>query len=355
MNKLGPTSALLELTYRCNLDCIQCYCKGLEDRKEELKTEEIKKVICLLADSQCLQLTFSGGEPLIRNDFLELYAFAKKKGFLVSIFTNGLLFNKETIDFFVKSRPQVIEITVNGATADTYESICGVKDSFRKLKETIKKLTQKNLPVVLKSNLLKQNKDEIYLIKRLSDKLISGPKDHSKGFRFKYDPLVLPRLNGDLTPTKYRLDFNEYIDVLRSDPDIRNEFKNKALQGFVDLPKSRKYLYQCNLWKQHYFFNPYGKIKFCMFSDKFSVDLREHNFQLSLKDLFVKLDKQVFKTNSKCRDCSLRQICHYCPARAFLEVGNEEASVPYYCDFARKLHDYFLKLRKRLKSRKTIK
>ncbi len=82
--------------------------------------------------------------------------------------------------------------------------------------------------------------------------------------------------------------------------------------------------------------NPYGKLKFCIFSDKFSVSLKTASFKEGFYKVFPQLLKEQFKTDSKCKDCSLRPFCCYCPARAYLETGDEETPVPYYCELAKK-------------------
>ncbi|MCM8820169.1 MAG: radical SAM protein, partial [Candidatus Omnitrophica bacterium] len=109
-NNFSPTEAHLELTYRCNLNCVYCYC--LKD-PNEISTNRFKEIISKLKDLEVFFLTFSGGEPLLREDFLELYLYARKKGFLISILTNGTLFNKKIIDVLTKFPPYVIEITLN--------------------------------------------------------------------------------------------------------------------------------------------------------------------------------------------------------------------------------------------------
>src|SRR4030042_1207561 len=87
-----PLDVSLELTYRCNNRCVHCYCnlpsnntKALE---EELTTEEIKKILNELSSMGSLWLLITGGEPILRNDFAEIYLYAKKKGFLITLFTN---------------------------------------------------------------------------------------------------------------------------------------------------------------------------------------------------------------------------------------------------------------------------
>ena len=109
-----PVSGQIELTYRCNLDCVQCYCDGMEYggsrsqvvgnryQVEELKIKEWKRILDEIHKEGCLFITFTGGDPLVREDFIELYSYAKEKGFVISIFTNAYGFSDETIDYLVK-------------------------------------------------------------------------------------------------------------------------------------------------------------------------------------------------------------------------------------------------------------
>ncbi len=335
-----PLSGQLELTHRCNLNCIHCYCKNTEDRIEKIKnkeltTEEWKKILDTLQQEGCIWLTFTGGDPLARNDFLELYSYAKNKGFIIVIFTNGQSFSNEIINYLVKSPPHSIEITLNGLTKQTYEAITRIEGSFKKTIQVIKILAKTGIRLILKSNCLKQNKDEIAKIKRWTEDLLGKPA--AKKYRFKYDPMIYPRLNGDKTPCNYRLSFEELAGLRKQDPDIWEEYQKGLHTDFPDLKQERNLLYRCNSWMQQFFINPYGRLKFCIFSDKFSVDLKTTPF----KEGFYRWPSQIlnerFNTNSKCKDCSLRPVCYHCPARAYLETGDEESPVAYYCELAKKM------------------
>ena len=342
LNNRRPERGLFELTYRCNLNCIHCYCKGSEELERELTTEEIKGILDRIQKEGCLEITFTGGEPLIREDFLEIYSYAKEKGFIISIFTNGLLFTKKIIEYLVKSPPFSIEITLNGITEPVYEGITQVKGSFKGITSVLKELTDKELPLILKSNCLKQNKNEISKIKTFADELLGKS---NKGWRFKYDPMLYPRLNGDKIPTNFRLSPEELLEVKRSDPEIWEEYERGLCSTFPDLGRDKDFLYRCNAWVIQFFINPYGRLKFCQFSEKFSVDLRKQSFSEGFYNVFPRLLKERFKTSSKCRDCTLRPICYHCPARAYLETGDEEAPVEYYCKLAKALEKKMKTLR----------
>ncbi len=85
----------IELTERCNNNCIHCYIKlPVEDqaaRKRKLSTDDIRNILKEAASLGCLTARFTGGEPLLREDFEELYVFARKQGLKVMLFTNTTL------------------------------------------------------------------------------------------------------------------------------------------------------------------------------------------------------------------------------------------------------------------------
>lgn len=327
-----PLSGQLELTYRCNLNCVHCYCKGSEDKKKELTTFQWKKIINEIYKEGCLFLCFTGGEPLIREDFWEIYAYAKQKGFIITIFTNSLFFNEKIIRYLEKSPPFALEITLNGITKNTYEAITQVKGSFERAMGVIKKIAKMKLPLIIKSNCLKQNKNEISKIKEFTDRLLGKRKNK---WKFKYDPMIYARLNQDTAPCKYRLSSQELLAVKRSEPEIWRQYEKGLCFKAPKLKRGRDFLYQCTSWYEQFFINPYGRLKFCEFSDKFSVDLKQKSFKEGFYNTFPQVLREKFKTDSKCKFCDLRPFCNHCPAKAYLEIGNEEAPVEYFCNLAK--------------------
>ncbi|MEW6170018.1 MAG: radical SAM protein [Candidatus Omnitrophota bacterium] len=336
-----PWKGHIELTYRCNLNCIHCYCKGCEEKGKELSSEEFRNIFNQLSKEGCLSLVFSGGEPLIRNDFLEIYSYVKKKGFIITIFSNGLLFTDEILDYLEKFPPFSIEITLNAITQATYEAVTQVSGSFAKTLENIKKIKERKLPLILKANALKQNKNEIVKIKEFTEKFLGKGKDK---YYFKYDPILYPRLNLDNALSNLRLSFRELTDLAKEDLDIWQEYKRNLHSSLSSLKRGRGFLYQCNSWMEEFIIDPFGRLKFCMLSDKFSVDLRTTSFKEGFYEILPQVLKQHFRTKSECRKCSLRSNCINCPAIAFLETGNEESPTPYFCQFAKAMSQERAKL-----------
>jgi len=327
-----PMSGQLELTYRCNYDCVHCYCKGSEDKGRELTTEEWKKVLDIISAEGCMFITFTGGDPLVREDFLEIYDYAKRKGFIITIFTNAYGLSDEVIGHLMQSPPFSVEVTVNGVTDATYESITCVKGSFKQALANLRKLKDAKVRLILKSNCLTLNKHEVAKVKKWTEEFLGKPA--KKRYYFKYDPMIYPRLNGDKSPCDYRLSFDEIDQLKKEDPDIWEEYKRSLNCDMPELGRERNFLYRCNSWFKQFFIDPFGRLKFCAFSDKCSVDLKRTPFKTGFYDVFPQVLLERFKTASRCMECPVRAVCYHCPGRAFLETGDEEAPVDYYCMLA---------------------
>ncbi|MGB2705587.1 MAG: radical SAM protein [Candidatus Omnitrophota bacterium] len=323
---LYPLSAQIELTYRCNLKCVHCYCKGSE-RKNELSTSEWKNIIDQIHSAGAIWLTITGGEPLVRRDFFDIYTYAKKKGFLISVFTNGILLGNKALECFEKYPPYSVEITLNGITRKTYESITQVKGSFKKLMRNIQKSVLQRIPLILKAVGLKQNKREIRDIKAFTEDLLGKKK-------FKFDSFVTPRLNGGSAPCLHRLSAEEIEEIENSDPDMRAQ-REKEFKEHKPYLREPEYKYHCNAWFNQFYITPYGRLRFCHLTDKYSTDLKKVPFTEGFYGKFPAILEEKHKSNSKCIRCDLRESCYHCPARAYLETGNEEAPVPYFCSLAR--------------------
>lgn len=323
---------MIELTYRCSSNCIHCYCKGSEDESNELNTYEFKKIIDEICREGCVYLNFTGGDPTIRPDFLELYAYARSKGFLINLFVDGQALARKVINYLSLYPPYSVEITLHGITKNTYESVTQIPGSFERVMTNINLLVRSKVPLFLKTNCLKANKNEIGRIKRFTEELLGKPKDNK--YYFKYDPMIYPRLNGDNSPCRHRLSFEELEGVRKQDSGMWREYRDGLHRGLSDENDSTDSLYICTSWMKQFFISPYGRLKFCEFSDKFSIDLKKVSFREGFYNVFPELLKEKFKTDSKCKDCSLRVICYFCPARMRLETGNEEYPVDYYCQMA---------------------
>ncbi len=130
----------IELTERCNNACLHCYINLPENdplaQSRELTTEEWKGILSQAAELGALTVRFTGGEPLLRDDFAELYLFTRRLGIKVLLFTNARLVTAELADLFARIPPlEKIEISVYGMHPETYDAVAcspGAYEEFRK-------------------------------------------------------------------------------------------------------------------------------------------------------------------------------------------------------------------------------
>ena len=130
----APLHASVEVTRRCPLTCAHCYNNlpmgDREAQQRELTLAEHQRLLDEMADAGCLWLLYSGGEIFARPDFLDIYRHAKRRGFIVTLFTNGILLTERIVDVLAEWRPFSVEITLYGRTRETYERLTGVPGSF---------------------------------------------------------------------------------------------------------------------------------------------------------------------------------------------------------------------------------
>lgn len=327
LKKRAPLYGQIELTYRCPCDCAHCY--RANQPEEELDSSFWKGVIDQVYALGGIELTFTGGDPLVYSDFLEVYRYARNKGFLINIFTSGCDIGEKILTHLEKEPPLSIEITLNSLDRDNYERITGTEGFFDKMMRNVREIKERGLPLVLKCNGLKENKDEILKIKKFTEGLLGKGK-------FKFDSFIFPGLNGEDEPKSHRLGPEEIAEIEDSDSDMivqRQEELNHQSCWF-----NLGGLYHCNSWFNHYFINPQGVLQFCHLTKECSSDLKKEAFKDGF-DRFPEVLKLKYKTDSKCVNCELKERCYKCPARAFLETGDAESPVEYYCELAKARKD----------------
>lgn len=152
----APFVCGIELTAKCNLKCIHCYAQNSRSHND-LTTSDVKNIIDTLISNNCIELYFTGGEVFTRNDFFEVFTYAKKKGVIITVLSNVTLLNEEHIDLFKKYPVALVSTTMYGYTEETYEKVTGVKGSFRKFMNGIELLHKNDIPFEIKYVGMRQN------------------------------------------------------------------------------------------------------------------------------------------------------------------------------------------------------
>jgi mycofactocin biosynthetic radical S-adenosylmethionine protein MftC len=166
MGLCAPVNVTWEVTYKCNLSCIHCVSDSGRKRPGELTTEQCLQVIDTMSSMKVFQFNIGGGEPFMREDFLDLMDYAHKKGLVTCISTNGTLITQEVAER-LDSMLVYVQVSLDGATPASNDVIRG-KGSFRKVITALECLRNRNIEVSINTVLTKLSFPELDQLKNLA-------------------------------------------------------------------------------------------------------------------------------------------------------------------------------------------
>jgi radical SAM protein with 4Fe4S-binding SPASM domain len=322
-----PFSGSFELTERCNLDCVHCYINqpagSRSARAKELTTSQAIEILDQIADAGSLFLNLTGGEVLLRPDFPEIYKHAIQRGIIVTLFTNGTLLTPEIADLLAEWRPLSVEISLHGVTQETYEQVTRLPGSYRHLRQGIDLLLERNIPMYLKTTLNTVNFHDLEKGRVFAEKL---------GVKYRYDGVLWPRIDGDLTPSNYQIPKEDLIRLDREEPE-RQEERSKVAEMAKGRTTRDEYIYRCGAGLTSFHINSAGKMSICIMSRRPAYDILQLGFQEAWKRI-GKLRNLKRTIGTKCDTCPIRGYCVQCPGWSQLVHGDFETPVDFVCNLA---------------------
>jgi radical SAM protein with 4Fe4S-binding SPASM domain len=327
-----PANGTIEVTWRCPLACVHCY-NSLElgdqaARRGELTRVEHFRIVDEIVEAGCLWLLYTGGEPFARPDFLDIYTHAKRRGLLITVFTNGTLITEKAADRLAEWRPFAIEITLYGRTRETYERITRAPGSYDRCMRGIHLLLERRLPLRLKTMALSANKHEIWEMKRFAE--------DDLGVEFKFDAMINPRIDCSDSPLAVRLTPDEVVALDLLDPRRISEFQSfcERFNGPVLTGERADNLYHCGGGITSFAIDPEGRMSLCVLSRRDTYDLRTGTFRQGWEECVRKVRSRKITRLTKCVACEIKAMCGMCPANGELEAGDPESPVDFLCHVA---------------------
>jgi radical SAM protein with 4Fe4S-binding SPASM domain len=329
-NQRTPLEASLEITRRCPLDCQHCYNNlamgDLAARRHELTKEEYFSILDDLSAMGVIWLLFTGGEVFARKDFLEIYAYANRKGFLITLFTNGILINERIADYLREFPPFAVEITLYGRTRDTYEKLTQLPGSYDRCMRGIRLLVERGLPLKLKTVATSINRHEVFSMKAFAEQEL--------GVEFKFDSMINPRIDCSSAPLAVRLSPEEAVALELHWPDVATEHRRTLAREQESPPASSQTLYSCGGGVRAFAIDPYGHMSICVLSHQDTYDIRAGSVREGWEQFLLKVRQRERRELSKCIGCRIRSVCSMCPANGELENGDPESPVDFLCEVA---------------------
>ena len=338
-----PLGGTFELTPRCNLKCRMCYIRLDPSQMKGIGREKTAKEWISLAkeaaEAGTLNLLITGGEPLLREDFQEIYTAISQMGFIITLNTNATLMNHNYVELFKKYPPTCTNVTLYGASPDTYKSISGSAEGFNKTIEGLEMLSEVPTELEVRSTFVRDNMHELESLRKIANrytarfainanlnKAIRGANSEVESIRLS------PKEIFDLSDANY-----EYYKGLGSSEEKVLE-KNIDTDHYIgikdygfDLPPK---IITCLAAKSMYWITWDGKMLPCgSFSSPYTMPFEEgfKNAWDRLPGLFEDIELP-----QKCKSCEFEDgKCSNCPAILQTETGSFDDVSEYICTIAR--------------------
>lgn len=323
-----PIAASVDVTRRCNLLCCHCYLGGNRGERAdvaEMSTTEACTILDQLREAGTLFLLLTGGEPLTRPDFADIYCHAARCGFITSVFSNATLVNDAVVRLFQQYPPRAVDVTIYGASARTYERVTRVPGSFEQCIRGLKRLRAGGVRVTAKTMLLKDNQHECADIEALA---------RQYGDKFRVDASIFPRLDGDRHPLACRLE-----PQVAADLDLSAPGRAAAWQGALERPDRNHAadddLFHCGAGRSACHVDAQGNLMACMLSARCRYPLRQGSFADGWNGPIREYVTRKAPPESPCRVCPDWIWCGYCPEMQMLETGGNSAVPEWMCALGR--------------------
>lgn len=330
----------IELTERCNNDCVHCSVNrpagDREARGREWGAESWKKLLDEAAALGCLVVRLTGGEPLLRDDFEEIYVHARRLGLRVMIFTNATLVTPGLARLLEDMPPlEAVEVSVYGMKKETYEAVTRAPGSFDAFRRGLGLLRENGVPFIVKGAVLPATRGEMDEFEAWAAGLpgAAGLPSHALLF--------------DLRSRREGLK-NALISSLRTDADEFVRFSRRhgeeAVGEWRDLCARSGggrggRLFSCLPSGGSAAVDPYGQLQYCLslrhpatVYDLAAGSLREAvtEFLPAVRDMRSAGRAYL----ERCGRCFLKGLCEQCPAKSWAEHGTLDTPVEYFCGIA---------------------
>jgi radical SAM protein with 4Fe4S-binding SPASM domain len=330
----------IELTERCNNDCLHCYINRpageAKARDREMSAVRIGGILAEAASLGCLSVRFTGGEPLLRDDFEEIYLAARKLGLKAVVFTNATLVSSRLADLLARVPPlEPLEVTLYGMTRETYETFSRAPGSFDAAMAGIGLLRERKVPFVVKGAFLPASGGDLAAFEKWAK--ASPGMDRPPSVTAFY---VL-RARGD--PAK-----NKNIARARPDPergaDIQMRNAGEYVRGLKTFltrcsGKMDDRLFTCGAGVASCAVDAYGILQPCLLvrHPETVYDLSAGSLKEALENFFSAVRRRKAahpRYLATCARCPLRGFCEQCPGRAWMESGTLDTPAAYFCEAA---------------------
>ena len=332
-----PLEGNLDLTYRCNNNCRHCWLRispKAKERKSELSFEEIKRVVHEARKIGCQRWNLSGGEPMLRPDFAEIFDFATSKSVAYSLNTNGTLITREIAALLRRKGSKMVALY--GATPEVHDYVTRHPGSFEATMQGFAYLKEAGAGITVQLIPMRANYHQF-------DAMVELAQCLSSHYRIGVAWLYLsasgsPRRNAEIA--RQRLDPKDVIELDKPDLSYEEWLSDQETTVCHKTSGDDRLYAKCIANRRDFHVDPYGHMTFCSFikDPARRYDLRTGSFQEAWEVFIPALADKIRggeEYRKNCGACDLRQDCRWCDVYSYLEHSRHGARVDYLCQVAR--------------------
>lgn len=336
-----PLSGTMELTSRCNFSCKMCYIhrsNSPEVKNSELSTADWIRIADELRESGVLMMLLTGGEPLLRDDFKEIYLHLKKSGFSVRVNSNGSLIDSETAELFKEYPPSRLNISLYGASEETYERLTGKKGMYEKVTGNILAMKDLGINVRLSLSVSRYNSADIPLI-------FKWAKGNDLFIQSSCYMFPSVRTDGRVDRPSAEETARNILACEKAalEPAALLERHKQMLEGNApvnieddpvdDLGERMR----CRAGRGSFWITYKGEVTPCGMMPEPKCSLLENSFEQSWE--YIRNHSAEIHLPVKCKSCKYRSMCDVCAAVCNAETGSFDGVPEYLCRKTKKYYE----------------
>lgn len=352
-----PLSGTFELTPVCNMDCRMCYVRMSKQQQEAVRPLRSAKEWLALAEEAkkngLLYLLLTGGEPFIHPEFREIITGLQKMGFIISINSNGTMINEETVAWLKEVPPTRINITLYGASDETYARLCRNPHGFTQATKAIRLLTEAGIAVKLNCSVTPYNCDDLEAIVAYArdHKLIIQPTSYMFP-PLRKDPCMIGQ-NDRFTPEEAAY-YSAKIELLLNGKDAFLNRPEDELPPLAADPDENcdgvGEQIRCRAGRCSFWVTWEGKLMPCgMLPSTVDENVFDHGFMNCWWKAVEMAD--CIRLPAACAKCEIKDTCRACAAMVLTESGSYDKVPEYRCRMAHSLAYQRQKLKNEIQSK----
>ena len=315
-------------TNQCNMYCAHCYRDAGQKAEEELNNFEAKKLLEEIARAGFKIMIFSGGEPLMRPDIVELVQHAKALGLRPVFGSNGTLLTKELARALKKAGTMGMGISLDSTDPAKHDKLRSYPGGWEQALRGMAYCREAGLPFQVHTTVMEWNQSEIEAITDLAVEL--GAVAHHIFF--------LVPTGRAVNIEEESLRAREYEDllerILEKQKQVPIELKPTCAPQFMRIARQKglkmRFSKGCLAGTSYCIISPEGDVQPCAYLNILAGNVRETPFDEIWRSspLFLKLRTEEY--GGGCGSCEYRKVCGGCRARAyFYHEGDYMAEEPW--------------------------